>query len=705
MSDNVFDFFGEEDIYSFKKVGSFGRFATSNSFPIEFFLTTLKASQLSNLTFARDIRPASTIDFDQLLQRDIDDQRVQSEIKPYITSTSLTETEMYAKTTFFPPLLVAAIPVKEKTMEEYYTDQSVSKDNKNCIVRTWDGLFKLTLKIEQNGYKIKTNAASDDEYSVSKEPAVIEFKLSDNTEKGIKLIVIDGQHRLKALNYVYEETPHLLSELAIPICILFAPNATREVANKKNCPEFSTPKIPEIFRQLFVDVNKNAEQVGGHFNILLSEGNMGSLICRRFCSHILTSRGKEGLAQIEWNQKKKKLSAEINRKYYLTSIGVLEKSLSETFGKNRAILNYLIDFNDIKELVQPSESDDHLEYPKVTWDKFSLAQKKHILEKIDENIIPHLEEIFFETELFKPAVQCFNKELTRLNSKVELDINGGIGYKPVIECVLDYMPIPDGERFREAKHNLRYFEEQIGDCKDGKCFSFLGYAIFQRALFHVWLEILKIGRSTDMPLAFSNNYYLSLLDEFAKVSDELISLKNVYCQSFIFLANKINPTNEVKLGLAFLVLSLLSKNTNRERFASSYKDSVEDRNLENFQNEIQDMSFSVLRKYIELYSKNRIKVFKANYQIDNNIDEEIRISLQEEDNKRKREERDFKAGFISKDKITNRFEDLVSSYIKKDVERAQAELRRILELDLDIYALSEQSIDLQDDSSYDEATE
>ena len=705
MSDSVFDFFGEEDIYSFKKIGSFGRFSTSNSFPIEFFLTTLKASQLSNLTFARDIRPASTIDFDQLLQRDIDDQRVQTEIKPYITSNSLTETEVYAKTTFFPPLLVAAIPVKEKTMEEYYSNQTVAHDAKNCIVRTWDGLFKLTLKLEKNGYEIKANAAHEDVYSVSKEPAVIEFKLSDNTEKGIKLIVIDGQHRLKALNYVYEETPHLLSELAIPICILFAPNATLEVANKKNCSEFSTPKIPEIFRQLFVDVNKNAEQVGGHFNILLSEGNMGSLICRRFCSHILNVRNKEGLAQIEWNQKKKKLSTEINRKYYLTSIGVIEKSLSETFGKNRAILNYLIDFDDIKELVQPTENDDHLEYPKVTWDKFSLAQKKHLLEKIDNNIIPQLEKMFFETDLFKPAVECFRKELNILIAKSDLDQNGGIGYKPVIECILDYMPIPDGERYREAKHNLRYFEELIGDCKDGKCFPFLGYAIFQRSLFYVWLEILKVGRATGMPLGFSNSYYLSLLNEFEKISDELVSLKNSFCQSFIFLANKINPTNDVKLGLAYLILSVLSKKDNRTKFSLAFKENVEIRTLDNFQNEMQDMSFSVLKKYMDLYSKNRVKVFKANYQIDNNIDEEIRITLQEEDNKRKREERDFKDGFISKDQIANKFEELVDSYIKNDIEKAQADLRRILDLDLDVYALSEPLVNLQDEYSYDEPAE
>lgn len=85
MSDS-FGIFSQEDIYAFKKTGSFGRFSTIQSFPIEYFLTSLKASELQNLTFARDIKPGKKIDFDQLLQRDLDIGRVETEIKPYITN-------------------------------------------------------------------------------------------------------------------------------------------------------------------------------------------------------------------------------------------------------------------------------------------------------------------------------------------------------------------------------------------------------------------------------------------------------------------------------------------------------------------------------------------------------------------------------------------------------------------------------------------
>lgn len=217
-------------------------------------MTTLKSSELDSLTFARDIKP-STIDFEQLLQRDIDEERVKTEIEPYIMSPKLTAAEAMSKTVFFPPLLVAAVPVNRKKMEEYYSSQVIDQENEKKIVREWTGLFKLNLG-KDGGYMFKPSLIDDLQLSVSKEPAHIEINLSNGIEKGIKLIVIDGQHRLKALNDIYKNDPDALRELAIPICILFSPNSTEAVSLKLNNETFSVPTVSEIFRQLFVDVNK-----------------------------------------------------------------------------------------------------------------------------------------------------------------------------------------------------------------------------------------------------------------------------------------------------------------------------------------------------------------------------------------------------------------------------------------------------------------
>ncbi|EME8860665.1 hypothetical protein WAA39_002585 [Enterobacter mori] len=704
MSGNdAFGLFSEEDIYSFKKTGSFGRFTTIHSFPIEFFLTSLKASELHNLTFARDIKPGKKIDFDQLLQRDLDLVRVETEIKPYLTNA-----ESKSRTVFFPPLLVAAIPVCKNTMEEYYSDQSVTKislGNREGHIRKWDGLFKLTHAIDDN-YTISPSMANIKHViGVAREPTQIEVKLSNGVERGIKLIVIDGQHRLKALQEVYTESADLLSEMAVPLCILFSPNSTNEVADILEKEGYTIPRVPEIFRQLFVDVNKNAEQVGGHFNILLSEGNMGSLICRTFCSYVLEKRGIDGLAQIEWNQKKKKLSTEINRSYYLTSIGVIEKALSETFGKNKFANEYLIGFEDIKEMVQPSDSDDHLEYPKVSWDKFSLSQKKYILDQIKTNVVPLLDKLFFESNLFKPATDCFNKEISKLKEKSDSDTQSSIAFKPVLENLLEYMPIPESDRYREARHNLRVFEEDIKNCKKGQCFSFLNHAIFQRALFVVWNEILKIGKRVGVPKEFANSYYFNLIDELDNRVDDLIDFKKGYCQSFIFSSNRINPTNEVKNGLSYLILSIVSNQKTRERLSASISHLLSDKIVDSFNEELRNLAYSCLNKYMQSYRKNKIKVIKTNYSIDSSIDDELRNLLQEEESKKKREMKDYKDGIISKEQLTSNFDSLVAEFVENDINNVQYELRKALNLELDVFGLNDISPELSEDTSEFEQSE
>ncbi|QXA92606.1 DGQHR domain [Citrobacter braakii] len=701
MSD-AFGIFGQEDIYSFKKTGSFGRFSTIESFPIEFFLTSLKASELHHLTFARDIKPGKKIDFDQLLQRDLDIVRVETEIKPYITNA-----DSKSRTIFFPPLLVAAVPVSKNTMEEFYSKQQITKTssgNRNFYVRMWDGLFKLTL-MEDGNYSILPSLEEPDSYiSVAREPSQIEIKLSNNIERGIKLIVIDGQHRLKALQEVYDEdSKDVLKEMTVPLCILFSPNSTKEVSDNLEKNGITIPRVPEIFRQLFVDVNKNAEQVGGHFNILLSEGNMGSLACRLFCAHVLNTQGIEGLAQIEWNQKKKKLSTEINRAYYITSIGVIEKALSETFGKFKTINDYFINFEDIREAVQPPLDDDHLDYPKVSWDKFSLSQKKHIVKQIQQHVVPLLERLFFKSKLYAPATDCFHNEIAKLKNKSDHDVHGGIVYRPVLESLLEYMPIPETDKYREARHNLRVFEEDIRDCKSKNCFSMLNHAIFQRALFMTWSEILKIGNRASINKDFANQYFFSLIDEFASYPSDVIDFKKGYCQSFIFNGTRVNPTNEVKNGISYLILSLLSNKNTRNRLVNLIDIKPEDRALSVFKEEIRNTAYASLNNYMSLYKKYRVKVFKSNYPIDSTIDLNLRRELQEEENKKKRELKEFKDGVISKDKLTNRFDEMVNECIKIDILKAQEELRISLGLELDVFGVKDISSDTSDDIIEDES--
>jgi hypothetical protein len=685
--DDVFDDAEIEDIYHFKKVGSFGRFSTMDNFPIEFFLTTLKASQLDSLTFARDIRPSS-IDFEQLLQRDIDEDRVKSEIEPYLTSADLTDVEKKSKTIFFPPLLVAAIPVENKTMQEHYSNQSVNDDGK-FLNREWEDFFKLKLKRVKTGYKIRPSMLSEDNFGISKEPAVFEANLSDGIEKGINLVVIDGQHRLKALRDVYDENKLDLSELAVPICLLFSPNSTQEVADSLNTDTFSIPTTSQIFRQLFVDVNKNAIQVGGHFNILLSEGNMGSAICRGFCKKILDRDALISLAQIEWNQKNKKLSAEVNKKYYLTSVGVIEKSLTETFSRSKVIFNYLIDFSSIENIVHPDNVDDHHEYPKVSWDRFSLSQKRAIEGKLGETLIPLLERLFFESKLFKPASECFMITLQTLQKQAIEEPKGGTQYQPVLDKLIEYIPIGDEKSMRIANANLRKFEDDVATCKEEKSFELIGYAIFQRSLFFALAEILKACKVSQIESQIACDIYISFIDELSLNINQLISSKKSYCQSFIFSSNKVNPTADVKKGLGYLILSNFSNKLFRNNVLKNIINLNElDRFKRSLLEELENLGYRSLNSYFELYLKNKTRDFKASYPSDRSIDAEERQELSDMELIRKRDEKAFKDGEIAKNEISNQFETLVKNYVEIEMKKSRDELQKIIGIELDIFGLS-----------------
>ncbi|MGC9531718.1 hypothetical protein [Vibrio atlanticus] len=685
--DDVFDGAEEEEIYGFKRVGSFGRFSTIDNFPIEFFLTTLRSSQLDDLTFARDIKPSS-IDFEQLLQRDIDEERVKTEIEPYLTSVGLTDVEKKSKTIFFPPLLVAAMPVEKKTMKEHYANQCVTGD-KNFLYREWDEHFKLKLKKVKAGYKINPSILSEERVAIIKEPAVFEANLSDGIENGISLVVIDGQHRLKALIDVYKENKIDLSELAVPICILFSPNSTKEVAEKLNNDVFNIPTTSQIFRQLFVDVNKNAVQVGGHFNILLSEGNMGSAICRGFCKRILETGKLKALAQVEWNQKNKKLSTEISKKYYLTSVGVIEKGLTETFSRSKVIFNYLIDFSSIENIVHPNDNDDYHDYPKVSWDRFTFSQKKAIEKQLDVTLIPLLERLFFESKLFKPASDCFIESLNKLEKLAKEDPKGQTQYQPVLDKLVEYIPIGDENTMRVANANLRKFEEDVSLCKENDSFDLSGYAIFQRAIFLTLSEILKACRVSQIDSKTATDLFISFIDNISINVKDLISDKRSYCQSFIFNLNKVNPTADVRKGLAFLLLSNFS---NLKFTQSVLSESFNMNDLDRFQRalleEMQNLGYRSLNSYFDLYEKSKLRHFKATYATDRSIGAEDRQELSQQELIRKRDEKAYKDGEIAKNDISGEFENLVKKYVNIETENSKIELQKLLGSELDIFGLS-----------------
>lgn len=674
--------FGDKEVYSIHHTGSFGRFYSGASFPIEFVQTSFSVHELSELAFAKDISP-DELDFDLLMQRDIDEERVKDKMAPYLDPKNTSSLELRSRVIFFPPLLVAVVPSESEKMLHFYASDHVykSEEDEDRIVREWPGFFKLEF-FESDGLEAYALADCEGDFKVDRDPVKFSMRPVKGHAKGANLVVIDGQHRLCALQQVYAKNPELIKDLVVPVCILFPPNCTTQKA--ESSVEVRIPKVSEVFRHLFVDVNTNMELVGGHFGILLSDANIGQLVCRKFCETVLSERGAEGLAQIEWNTKKKKDSTIVNRQYSITSIGVLDKALEENFGKVRrkrlALLKYISGI----ENVETEYDEDNEETVEVEWDRFSLSQKAQIELRAKETLVPALVKIFFESGFYSDRVSIFKEELSRLQ-----DIAGGGGDRAVdakraLRQIEEYVPIPGDREFQEAKNQYSIFEKNIAKRISEGAPQISGYAIFQRGLVSSWLDFLDIFRGYSVDMLTATDIFIELLAGASKANGIVFSSSQRFMQYSVFSRTKINPKNDTRDALKWLILSFLGN----EKVLKSVVGlaPVEDGSKrKELKAKLYELGQDSASKFMNHYKEARMSDFQSSYAVDfDGLDEEQRGRLKILEDEYKEQKRLVRAGNISKAQVSDDFHKAIEAYVKVDVAEAASELKEQLSYKVDI---------------------
>lgn len=671
--------FGEEQIYNFERIGSFGRFYSGESFPIEYIMTSFSAAELPELTFARDMRP-DKIDFELLMQRDIDEERVRIEMEPYLNPNpeKFTPAEIKARSVFFPPLLAAIVPTRGKIMEAYYTDETGNMmlvNNKEHIIREWPGLFKLTYfaSTSPHAYHFKLN--TDDKITdvkVQREPVKLDIRVAKGNQYGARLVIIDGQHRLFTLMQVYEKNPELLEHLGVPVCILFAPNSTAQ-KNREYTP-YRVPTVPEVFRHLFVDVNNTAKQVGGHFNILLSDDTIGSLACRKFCDYILNNQGTKGLAVIEWNTKTQRDVAKIMRHYSLTSIGIIDKALYDSLGNKKSLFKYVLNLDEVKKELYPIHDNEEteLDNPIVKWNKFSLSQKNILEAQVKQYLIPCLEMIFFNTQEFAKAFDIFCQELSQLKATADSEQQEAIEARQVMNQLLDYMPITEGKSYESARLVYRNFETTVKKAKEEHISPMIQYALFQKAIFDAWSQVLEIARHFISDPRNVTNGFIKLLDLTLQERGQFFTFDQLYMQHIIFTGTQIIVKQETRKVLAQLILAHLANPFNVQQVCGEM--GVEDSDFAKLFEKLQNKGKTAASEFPKYYEMARKKSFKTNYRVYLSIDGEERAELAQAEEEQKRQLQEVKEGKRAKIEVSDRFDILVDKHVKGDVDLAMEAL-------------------------------
>jgi hypothetical protein len=261
---------------------------------------------LQQLAPIREVFNVSELGFDELMQRDIDDARVSTELIPY-----LLEDRGTALVKLFPPIIVVVLPIdsqgrpaaKYPKVEEF---ERVSEEDTNV---RWLHVRSGEVGSEVFEFKqLKVEGQNPDSHNYA--------SLSLNTT-GCRLAIVDGQHRAMALLALYRNwkqwpeksrryqeyykrwdsktiSEYDLTQVRLPIMLCTFPDLNVE-DTKYNL------SVSEACRAVFLALNKNARPVTRARNCLLNDGDVIAHFLRSVLSKIKELKATSAQSIRLWN--------------------------------------------------------------------------------------------------------------------------------------------------------------------------------------------------------------------------------------------------------------------------------------------------------------------------------------------------------------------------------------------------------------------
>lgn len=280
---------------------------------VKYILTHVTLSQkagqtqlLDMLAPVREVFDLKQLDFDEIMQRDIEDARVSLDLVPYLLDSS-----MSGQIKLFPPIVVVVLPLKplSKMPADLYSkvvqERTESKEHA--------GYFEQRVTAGSVGEEQFQFLEYVNDGQVGSDSARL-FLSRDNCA----LAIVDGQHRAMALLALHrnltgtwtdarrapyeryykvwpekEIRSYNLGELQMPMIICTFPQLDSEWRESLD--------VVRAARRVFLTLNKNAKKVSDSRNRLLNDQDMVSECLRETLSHIKQLAEKDDSALRIWN--------------------------------------------------------------------------------------------------------------------------------------------------------------------------------------------------------------------------------------------------------------------------------------------------------------------------------------------------------------------------------------------------------------------
>lgn len=259
---------------------------------------------LSALMPVREMFDPRTLDFDEIMQRDIDDARVSAELVPY-----LLDENSHEMIKLFPPIVVIVLPVA---------------DDANKPSPRYPAVTRLIERKGDYDYQIVRSGALGQEAFQFEQPIIDGaprdsdlVRLRLNTYK-TRLVIVDGQHRAMALLALYRNLREQWADANRQPYKEYYAEWTQNYIRQFNIEQVNLPvmlcTIPELdenyegeydlkraARSIFLTLNKTARQVSESRNRLLDDNDLIAYFMRRSLSKIKQKDERDPFATRIWN--------------------------------------------------------------------------------------------------------------------------------------------------------------------------------------------------------------------------------------------------------------------------------------------------------------------------------------------------------------------------------------------------------------------